>query len=103
VKLMPDKITLENEKEKRRGRLLLDHKQFMAKTLVAPYSLRGTDGATVSTPIAWSEVGKGLDPKQLTLKTLRARLDAKGDLAAPLVDRKAGASLAKALGQLRGQ
>lgn len=103
MKLMPDKITVENEKERRGGKLLLDHKQFMAKTLVAPYSLRGTDGATASTPIAWSEVGKTLDPKQFTLKTLRARLDAKGDLAAALVDRRAGASLAKALGQLRGQ
>ena len=103
MKLMPDKVTIENEKDKRGGKLLLDHKQFMAKTLVAPYSLRGTDGATVSTPIAWSEVGKALDPKQFTLKTLRARLDAHGDLAAALADRRGGASLAKALAQLRGQ
>jgi len=103
MKLMPDKITVENEKDKRGGKLLLDHKQFMAKTLVAPYSLRGTDGATVSTPIAWSEVGKALDPKQFTVKTVRARLDAKGDLAAALVDGRSGASLVKALGQLRGQ
>jgi DNA ligase D-like protein (predicted polymerase) len=102
MKLMPDKITVENEKDKRGGRLLLDHKQFMAKTLVAPYSLRGTDGATASTPIAWSEVTKALDPKQFTLKTLRVRLDTHGDLAAALVDRRAGVSLATALAQLRG-
>ena len=60
---MPDKVTIENEKDKRGGRLLLDHKQFMAKTLVAPYSLRAADGATVSTPIAWDEVGPKLDPR----------------------------------------
>ncbi len=101
--LLPDKVTLENEKEKRFGRLLVDHKQFMAKTLVAPYSLRAADGATVSTPIAWAEVSPRLDPKTFTLKTLRARLDKVGDLAAPLVDKRAGVSLAAALAQLRHQ
>lgn len=101
--LLPDKVTLENEKEKRFGRLLVDHKQFMAKTLVAPYSLRAADGATVSTPITWAEVTPKLDPKTFTLKTLRARLDKVGDLAAPLVDKRAGVSLATALAQLRHQ
>jgi len=85
---------------KRGGKLLVDHKQFMAKTLVAPYSLRSADGGTVSAPIAWSEVTRVLDPKQFTLRTVRARLDAYGDLAAPLV---AGnrATLATALAQLQ--
>jgi len=97
-RLMPDKVTLENEKDKRRGRLLVDHKQFVAKTLVAPYSLRAVNGAPVSTPIAWSEVGAKLDPRAFTLRTLRARLDAHGDLAAPLL---AGtAKLERALAQL---
>jgi DNA ligase D-like protein (predicted polymerase) len=97
-RLMPDKVTLENEKDKRRGRLLVDHKQFVAKTLVAPYSLRAADGAPVSTPIAWDEVGKRLDPRAFTLRTVRARLDAKGDLAAPLL---AGTTrLDRALAQL---
>src|SRR5262249_55170496 len=85
VRLMPDKVTLENEKDKRGGRLLVDTKQFMAKTLVVPYSLRAADGATVSTPLLWDEVGPGLDPKAFTLRSVRARLDAKGDLAAPLL------------------
>lgn len=84
-RLLPDKVTLEIDKAKRRGRLLFDHKQFVAKTLVAPYSLRGVDGAPVSTPLAWDEVGVALSPRSFTLRTLRARLDARGDLAAPLV------------------
>jgi DNA ligase D-like protein (predicted polymerase) len=101
IKLMPDKVTIENEKDKRGGRLLLDHKQFMAKTLVAPYSLRAADRAPVSCPIAWDEVSTALVARDFNLRTLRARLDAHGDLAAPLL---AGTTtLARALAQLRGQ
>jgi len=99
ARLMPDRVTLELEKPKRAGRLLVDHKQFPAKTLVAPYSLRAADGATVATPIGWDEVGGHLDPRAFTLATVPARLDAKGDLAAPLL---AGtAQLAAALARLR--
>jgi bifunctional non-homologous end joining protein LigD len=101
MQLMPEKITVENEKEKRRGRLLFDHKQFMAKTLVAPYSLRASDAAPVSTPIAWDEVTTDLSAKTFNLRTLRARLDARGDLAEPLLD--GVAQLAPALAKLRGQ
>jgi bifunctional non-homologous end joining protein LigD len=94
-------VTIENEKEKRGGKILLDHKQFVAKTLVGPYSLRAADHAPVSTPLAWSEVTPKLDPKAFNLKTLRARLDKHGDLGAPLL---AGTTqLATALAQLRGQ
>ena len=84
-RLMPDKVTLENEKDKRHGRLLVDIKQFVAKTLVAPYSLRAADGATVSTPLAWDEVGPQLQPRTYTLRTVCERLQARGDLAAPLL------------------
>jgi DNA ligase D-like protein (predicted polymerase) len=101
LRLLPDKCSVENEKEKRRGRLLVDHKQFMAKTLVVPYSLRGADGATVSTPLAWDELTPKLDPKRFTLRTLLARLDQHGDLAAPLL--RDGAKLDAALAQLRRQ
>jgi DNA ligase D-like protein (predicted polymerase) len=98
ARLLPDKVTLDFEKEKRLGRLLVDTRQFMAKTLVVPYSLRGVDGARVSTPLAWTELTTALDPGGFTLRTVRARLDAVGDLAAPLL---AGtATLGQALAQL---
>jgi bifunctional non-homologous end joining protein LigD len=84
TQLLPDKTTLENEKSKRKGRLLVDHKQFLAKTLVAPYSLRGVDGAPVSTPLKWDEVTEALAPRSFTLKTLRQRLETMGDLASSL-------------------
>ena len=85
LELLPDKVTVENEKDKRRGRLLVDHKWFQAKTLVSAYSLRAADGAPVSTPISWDEVTPKLDPRAFTLRTLRARLDARGDLTAELL------------------
>jgi bifunctional non-homologous end joining protein LigD len=101
LRLMPDKVTVENEKDKRGGKLLLDHKQFVAKTLVGTYSLRAADGAPVSTPIRWDEVTPKLDPKAFNLRTLRTRLDEYGDLGAPLL---AGTTkLDVALAQLRGQ
>lgn len=101
LRLMPDKVTIENEKEKRQGKILLDHKQFVAKTLVGPYSLRAADRAPVSTPLRWDEVTPKLDPKAFNLKTLRDRLDKHGDLAAPLLG--GTTQLAPALAQLRGQ
>jgi len=101
ARLLPDKVTLEFDKEKRGGKLLVDTRQFMAKTLVVPYSLRGVDGATVSTPIAWDELTPSLDPRSFTLRTLRDRLDARGDLAAPLFS--GTGRLDRALAQLRAQ
>jgi bifunctional non-homologous end joining protein LigD len=98
---MPDKVTVENEKEKRGGKLLFDHKQFVAKTLVGTYSLRAADKATVSCPIRWDEVTPKLDPTAFNLKTLRARLDKYGDLGAPLLS--GTTKLDTALAQLRGQ
>lgn len=39
------------------------------QTMAAPYSVRPVAGATVSMPVAWSEVTKRLNPKRWTLKT----------------------------------
>lgn len=86
ARLFPNDIALDPTTEKRDGRLYLDHLQsFVGKMLVLPYSLRAADGGPVSAPIAWSEVTPKLDPKSYNLRTMRARLDAKGDLAAPLL------------------
>jgi DNA ligase D-like protein (predicted polymerase) len=101
ARLMPDRVTLESEKAKRNGRVLVDHKQFVAKTLVAPYSLRATDGATVATPIAWHEVDRQLDTRAFTLRTLRERLEVVGDLAAGLLS--GSAQLSRALAALAAQ
>lgn len=86
ARLLPAKVSLENEIEKRGGRLFLDHLQnFTGKTLVMPYSLRAADGAPVSMPLTWDEVDSTASPRAFTLAGARARVDAKGDLAAPLL------------------
>src|SRR5262249_39132490 len=74
-------VTLERSISKRRGRLYLDCMQNgYGKTIVAPYSPRGINGAPVSAPLKWSEVSKKLDPLQFSIKTIPRRLDQVGDL-----------------------
>jgi bifunctional non-homologous end joining protein LigD len=60
-RLLPTETTQEIDREKRRGRIFLDANQgFLGKTLVLPYSVRGVDGAPVSTPLRWDEVTPAL-------------------------------------------
>lgn len=76
-------VTLERSKDKRAGRLYLDcFQNGFGKTIVAPYSLRGEDGAPVSAPLRWDEVRAGLDPKAFNLHTMGDRLEEVGDLFA---------------------
>ena len=70
----------------RQGRVYLDFVQNgKGKTLVASYSARPHPGATVSTPLKWSEVNKRLDPAKFTIRTLPRRLERVGDLWAPVL------------------
>lgn len=86
AKVLPDIATTEMRKDRRRGRLYVDVAQNgRGRTIVAPYSLRAEDGAPVSTPLDWSEVTEALDPSAFNLRTILARVDARGDLLAPLL------------------
>ncbi|HEY6909020.1 MAG TPA: DNA ligase, partial [Myxococcales bacterium] len=77
-------VTLERSLSARKGRLYFDCMQnAYAKTIVAPYSLRGARGAPVSTPLRWSEVKPGLDPAAFNIATMPARLGEVGDLFEP--------------------
>ena len=55
------------------------------KTTIAPYSLRGRDRPTASTPITWDEVSDGADGEPLTFTApeVLERVDELGDLFAP--------------------
>jgi bifunctional non-homologous end joining protein LigD len=76
-----DFITVERAIDRRKGRLYADALQnAYGKTIVAPYSPRGVDGAPVSAPLRWSEVTKRLDPLRFSIRTMGKRIDKVGDL-----------------------
>ena len=49
-------------------------------TIACPYSLRPKSGATVSMPLHWEEVKKGLTMKDFTIRNAIARMNSEGDL-----------------------
>src|SRR5581483_5653219 len=96
---MPALTTLQWSKKKRGGKVFLDiARNATGQTTAAVYSLRPYPGATVSTPLLWSEVKKGLDPSRFTIKTIFARLKKKGDLFKPVLGK--GVDLAQATQRL---
>jgi bifunctional non-homologous end joining protein LigD len=76
----PDVSTMERRVGERGGRVYIDTGQTgRSRTIVAPYSVRAYPGASVSTPLYWEEVHMALDPRQLTLFTVPARVLERGD------------------------
>jgi bifunctional non-homologous end joining protein LigD len=94
--VLPDTTSVLRMPGKRKKRVYLDFLQNRrAQTLAAPYSLRPKPGATVSTPLEWSEVNARLDVTKFNIKTIFKRLDKKGDLWKPVLGK--GANLDKAV------
>ncbi|WP_309228357.1 DNA ligase D [Virgibacillus saliphilus] len=75
----PDLFTTERMKKNRHGRLYIDYLQHgRDKTLIAPYSPRKTNLATIATPLFWEEVKDGLDPGQFTISNAIKRIKTLG-------------------------
>ena len=90
---LPGTTSLVRSPRKRKRQVYLDYLQNRrGQTLAAPYSVRPDPGATVSTPLHWREVRKGLDPTRFTIRTTLRRLDSVGDLWQPVL--RAGTNLA---------
>lgn len=83
---LPDLTSLERSPGKRQKKIYLDYLQnHFAQTVAAPYSVRPRPGATVSTPLKWSEVTAGLNPADFTIKTVLQRFEKVGDLFKPIL------------------
>jgi bifunctional non-homologous end joining protein LigD len=85
-KRLPKTTSVERMPDKRKHKIYLDFLQNReGQTLAAPYSVRPTEAASVSTPLHWEEVKPGLDPQKFTIKNTGARLKRTGDLWKPVL------------------
>jgi bifunctional non-homologous end joining protein LigD len=93
---IPDFTSTERLTSKRKGKIYLDFLQNRPQaTLAAPYSVRPKPGATVSMPLHWDELKKGLRMKDFTMKNAIQRISKEGDLFSPVLGK--GINMKKAI------
>jgi bifunctional non-homologous end joining protein LigD len=69
------------------GRVLVDYNQnAWGRTLASIYSVRPQPRASVSAPVTWAEVEKGVAIEDFRVDNMRKRLEKVGDLWAPLLE-----------------
>ncbi len=83
----PALITAEYRVAKRpRGRVLVDYNQNRwGSTLASVYSVRPRPEASVSTPVTWDEIDRGVRIEDFTVENVPARVKRLGDLWKPLL------------------
>jgi len=97
--MLPDITSIERLTKARKNKLYVDFLQNRPKaTLAAPYSLRPKPGATVSMPLYWEEVKKGLTMKDFTIENAIDRIKSEGDIFKPVLGK--GIDLNKILEKL---
>lgn len=95
----PKLITAEYRVAKRPpGHVLVDYNQnAWNRTLASVYSVRPKPAATVSTPVTWTEVERGVRMEEFTMQTVPGRLARLGDLWKPLLAQRGRVSLERLL------
>jgi bifunctional non-homologous end joining protein LigD len=90
----PKRVTTNMKRDLRGGKVFIDWSQNDEhKTTVCAYSLRGTAKPSVSTPITWAELSKGLKAEKADAFVFSPgdvvkRVKRKGDLLEPLLQLK---------------
>ena len=99
---LPETTSLERSIKKRNNKIYIDFLQNRrGQTLAAPYSVRPVPGASVSTPLEWSEVTPKLHPSQFTIKNVMKRFEKTGDLWKPVLGK--GVNIKKILHKLESR
>ncbi len=80
---MPGRATSRWWKEERQGVFIDYNQNARDRTVASAYSVRAVPDARVSCPLEWGEVAD-VDPAELTLKTVPARLRERGDPSAAI-------------------
>ncbi len=95
---LPRFTSIERLTRNRKGKIYIDYLQNRPKaTLAAAYSLRPKPGATVSMPLDWEEVKKGLQLQHFTIANAVERVNREGDLFKPVLGK--GVNIARVLKQ----
>ena len=72
-----------------KGRVLVDYNQnAWGRTLASIYSIRPRPKASVSTPVKWSELERGLQIDDFRIDNVPARIKRVGDLWKPLLEKR---------------
>lgn len=96
---LPGFTSIERLTRNRKGKLYVDYLQNRPKaTLAAPYAVRPKPGATVSMPLYWEEVKKGLKMTKFTIANAMERIRSEGDIFKPVLGK--GVNLEKVLKKL---
>lgn len=83
---LPKFTSIERATADRRGKIYIDFLQNRPQaTLAAPYSLRPKPGATVSMPLHWEEVKKGLKMSDFNIENAMERIKDEGDIFKPVL------------------
>lgn len=83
---IPKYTSIERMVKARKGKMYIDFLQNRPQaTIAAPYSLRPKPGATVSMPLQWDEVKKGLKMSDFTIYNAIDRIKSAGDIFKPVL------------------